>query len=203
MTSDEQRMREIEQQEQWFQEVCRDPEPLDTDRIKRRVQVTINEQWVARELGEPPTGASSEHGLAGLIDRTKRAVRAAVATEKVSRTLTGSRGGGYLNARRIIRLAGGIGLAAAACLAVYIGLPEPPADAGGPAFDRLAAFEEFQEGKLGLSLADLGDDMAELELAFNVSGLADVEDELLESLFDSVHDLILEGETDPVQIDWS
>jgi hypothetical protein len=195
MTSDEQRMREIEQGERWFREVCAEPEPPDTNRIKRRVQLAVNEQW----LGDQPNGQPP----ADLADRTKRRVWAAVAAERTARAGLRVPHGGTRLGRRFYQWAGGLGVAAAACLLAFFGLREPLATTEEPTFTLLEAFEAFQEDELADSLAALEDDLTELELAVDTLSFISDDEEMFDDLLDTVDDLMREGETDQSETDWS
>ncbi len=195
MTPDEQRMREIEQAEQWFRKVCRDPEPPDADRINRRVRIAINEEWLDRELGEQPS--------ADLTDRAKRRVWAAVAAEKAAAQAPRDLGRRVTFTRRFYQWAGGLGVAAAACLLAYVGFRAPAVVVSEPSFESLIAFHEFHEDELGESLAALADDLTELELAFDALPSMSSDEEMLDDLFDTIEDLMREGELDWSAADWS
>jgi hypothetical protein len=195
MTIDDERMAEIAEGEQWFREACMDLEAPDSVRIKQRVRIAINEHWLAPELGARPP--------ADLADRTKRAVWAAAAAER-----TGAHAGPTAVAHprsrsRWIRWAGGLGIAAAACLAAYLGVMESSLRTNGSTLSMLAAFDEFQPDELSESLDGLSDDLAELELAFDTVSGRDFQEESLDDLIDTLDDLISEDETGAMDRDWS
>ena len=165
--TDERRQREeLERDEQWFAGVCERSaeavnlaEPLtggsaiDTARIKRTVQIAVEELWLA---GHVPHDVP-----AGLADRTRRAVREAL-TEAPS-------GAGNRGRSRVIRVwawvGGGLATAAVIGLAV-IGSRNltPTADSDDAAMNFATAFEEFQDDdELDQELSELRDAFMEMD----------------------------------------
>ncbi len=193
MTSDEMRDREIEQGEQWLREVCADPPAPDVAAIKRNVQVAVQEQWLSHALrDETPSD---------LEDRTKTRVLAAIEAARLGERAE-ARGvlvGGRLP--RVLRWAGGLGLAAAASLLVYVGLNRSDVDGAMASGDSpyASAFEAYCEDELADSLWILEDDLTELELAYGVSVWVDDEDAFMDDFGDEI-DAVMSDDLDGA--DW-
>ena len=85
----------------------------------------------------------------------------------------------------------------------YVGFREPAVVVSEPFFESLIAFREFHEDELGESLAALADDLTELELALDTLSPMSLEEEMLDDLFDTIEDLMREGELDWSAADWS
>ena len=96
--------------------------------------------------------------------------------------LTGS------SVRRGLRWVGGLGLAAAACLLVYVGLNRSDGDGVIASGDSpyASAFEAYREDELADSLLMLEDDLTQLELAYGVSVWADDEDAFMDDFGDEI-----------------
>ena len=193
MTSDELRDREIEQGEQWFREVCPDPPAIDVATIKRNVRVAIQEQWLRNTLrDETPSD---------LEDRTKASVLAAVEAQRRGERAAEQGIPAGRRVPRALRWVGGLGLAAAACLVVYVGLNRSDVDRTIASGDSpyASAFEAYREDELADSLWNLEDDVTQLELAYGVSVWADDEDAFMDDFRDEI-DAVMSD--DPGGAEW-
>ena len=133
--TDEQRQREeIERDEQWFAGLCERSVEINTSRIKRTVQIAVEEQWLA---GHVPHDVP-----AGLADRTRQAVREAL--------IEAPSGAGDQGRNRVMRVwswvGGGLAVAATIGLAV-IGSRNltPTVEFDDATMNYATAFEEFQD----------------------------------------------------------
>ncbi|UCE58186.1 MAG: hypothetical protein JSU63_12160 [Phycisphaerales bacterium] len=190
MTSSDEQKREIEQNERWFRRVCQDSVGPDTERIKQRVAVELSEQWLKKGLSdEIPTD---------LAERVKRRLWATLAADRCDAQqkmpALPKRGG----ARRAYRLAGAFGAVAAACVFAFIGLHFAKTDVVKlPVAD---AFEQYDEDDFLLALADLDDDLTELEISFYSFDAGGGDDYDYDGLLDTIDGLMSDDEAFD---DWS
>jgi|GEM_PF-6301356 len=149
---DEQKSNEaIQRDEAWLADLCKRTQSLDTDLIKQRIRVEINEQWLARKLTD--ADSPSRPG-----QRIRAKVREAIAD--VSReNKHDSRPMIY----RVYWVAAGT-LTIAAMLLLTVGeILRPPAprdmasDQTEPSY--VEAFEQYQGDAWDTSLDELADDL--------------------------------------------
>ncbi len=177
MSADEQQLREIEAGEQWLRSVCIDPPAPDPEWLKQRVRVALEERW----LGERP----SERPPADLADRTKDRLRKAIAEAQEGPAESPSVAGPR-RVYRVVRWACGTGLAAAACLAMYVGLQRPTVT-----FSPTESFLDYACADFDVSLATFDDELDDLEVALTEASTDAIDDELIDDLLDAVD-----------QVDW-
>ena len=193
MTSDDDKLAGIvEQQEQWFRDIAHEPEPPDLDRVKRRARIAINEDWLGGKLGH--ASVEGDVSLTGLTLRTQKRIAVTVAKERLDIAARERNARRRALRGRVLRLTGTIGLAAAACIAIFVGLPRTPTDTRADGFDRLAAFDAYEEGELTRMLTDLDKELNDLENRFDTVKASTIEEGLYDDLYESIDELSDDGE---------
>jgi hypothetical protein len=189
MTSADDQMREIEQLEQWFGQVCQDVSGLDTTRIKERVAIAVDEQWLDGQLHDDPR--------ADLADRAKRRIWAELAAG--DETLPHEARGKELP-RSLRRPYAWIGAAAAvaACVTAFVGLQRTQSNDVELCY--VSAFEQFEADDFVDSVASLETDLDDLETAFEEVNDSEEDNTSYDELLDAIEMLMTNDE--PVD-DWS
>ena len=188
MTSDEGQMREIEQLERWFADASVDPPAPDVARLKERVRIEVDERWLEAQLHDEVP--------ADLADRIGRRIRATPATHRDPGTGQTDAVGRTRHLCHVYRWVGAA--AAAACLLAFVGLHQSqPSDTE---LSFVTAFEQYQEDDFAESIAQLDEELAEFELAFETVADFEGEDTSYNDLLDAIDALML---SDDLEDDWS
>lgn len=194
MTPQDRMMREIEEHERWMRETCADPDVPNVERIKMRVRIAVGEEWLARRL--------KDTAPVGLSERTRQCLRERLFVHRHT-VPDGVRSQAVRAARRrriarLDRWAAGVGLAAAASVALWIGIPRWLAPGDDLPF--AGAFEQYVADGLTGSLVMLDEDLTELESVSDAPTAWDAEDTFIDGLRDAIDDVVGEGGVDD---DWS
>ena len=165
MTPSDKRQRDVERDEAWLRIQVTDGTPPDLERIKARVRLAVSEAWLARtvEDGEPE----------GVVAGAKAAVRAELA-EHDNAGVTASRvlpSGGRSRVRMFGWIGGLTTIAAAACVALMIGLQ--PNAAAGEEMTYVEAFTSFDDDDLTASFTRLGEEFDAMEFVASALTLGD------------------------------
>ena len=157
--------RDIQRDEAWFRDRCVDRGGPNVDDIKARVRVAAHEEWLARTIRDEVPAA--------LADRSKASVREAMSLDRhpAGRSPQPLVPRGPRPHRRLFGWIGGLTAAAAACIALVIGLPHRASATEDISY--VEAFAGFQDDDLTASLARLGDEFRALEVVTNDSGLGE------------------------------
>ena len=180
MILDDEQMRELEANERWLrgEDVLTDVPNIDA--LKLRARIEAHEAW----LDERWTDAVP----AGLVERARARVH-----DEITATKRDVERGGH----RLLRWGAGVALAAAACLALLVGLPTSPTPETEIAL--LDAFAAYSQADIDETLAMLGDDVTDLELAFFESHSEELNDGTVDELLDDIQNFDLNDTYD----DWS
>ncbi len=186
MTLDDRQMRELEANERWLRgedDLIDAPEAdgPNVDALKLRARIEVHEQW----LGERWTDAVP----AGLVERAKARVH-----DEITATKRDAARGGH----RLLRWGAGVALAAAACLAIFVGLP--PSESQETENWLLDAFEAYSQEGDDETLAMLGDDLTDLEFAFLGSAIDVLNEGRVDELLNDIQNFDLDDTYDD---DWS
>ncbi len=194
MTDREKQRREIERDEQWLTERLggRSDEALAgfslprSEAIKKRVRLEIQEGWLEQNLEDDVPRDLAERLKAKTLAALRERSESSPAKERSKA------------ARGRWRLMVGWGLAAAACLGIYVGVRPVGHDGLGGSVTVLPGdpFGEYQEDELLVSLTRLGDDFDDLEYSLSEQGGFDAADFLLD-------DLLFEMDRVATDDDWS
>lgn len=158
--------RDLHRDEAWFRERCVDRGGPNTEALKARVRLAVQEEWLARTVRDQVPGA--------LAARSRSAVRQAVSAERGS-TNRADRPAGRRARHRRLGPFGWIGglTAAAACVALLIGVRHRAAQATVD-LSYVEAFESFNDDSLTASLARLGDEVGAMDVVVSDLGLGEI-----------------------------
>ncbi|MFQ5462557.1 MAG: hypothetical protein ACE5E5_08015 [Phycisphaerae bacterium] len=188
MTDRDQQLREIQRNERWLHDrlngASGDLAAPDAEAIKGRVRLALQERWLADEL--------SDDVPQDLAKRLKATTVAALGGRSQLHPTAGMRQGE--RGRR--RIMAGWGLAAAACLMVYMGVRQVNQhDRGGS----VAAapgdpFSDYQEDDLLVSLTQLSDDFDDLDYSLSDQVGFDTSDFMLDDLLFQMDGVLGDGD---------
>jgi len=188
MTDWDKQLREIHRDEQWLRDrlsgTSGDPATPDTEAIKDRVRLAVQERWLAENLNDDVPK--------DLAKRLKATTVAALGERSQLDPTTGSRQA----VRGHWRIMAGWGLAAAACLMVYVGIRQVNQhDRGGSvAVAPGDPFSDYQEDDLLVSLTQLSDDFDDLEYSLSDQVGFDTSDFMLDDLLFQMDGVLGDGD---------
>lgn len=168
MTLNDEQRRELEANEQWLRAEDDLTHTPNADAWKLRTRLEANEQWLADRWADTIPS--------GLVDRAKA---------RVHDELAATKGHAAPRPLRLWRWGAGVALAAAACLAIFVGVRVPESQTTQETL-LLDAFEAYSQENLDETLATLGDEVSDLELAFVDRADDDAAVDVMYEMFDDV-----------------
>lgn len=190
MTPDEQLRHEIQEGEAWLRDVMDEPPNSNVDRMRRRAEVAINEEWLRQRLNDDvPTD---------LAHRIKTRVRVELSgTNDELKRLSSSDLADTRRAQRVYRWVGGFAAVAAVCAIAFVGLFRPKRS--DVDLSLVTAFEHFTEDDFAERVEAVWDDLSELEPEAGEYAARPGDDELFEQLSEELEILM----DDEGYSDWS
>ncbi len=190
MTPDEQLSRDIQAGEAWLREILEGPPECDVDRMRRRAEIAVNEEWLRPRLQDDVPS--------GLADRIKTRLWAELSGtneghDRVSRVAPMD----TRRTRRVYRWLGGFAAVAAVCAIAFVGVFRP--NTTDVDLSLVTAFEHFEEDDFADDVDAVIDDLSDLEPEAGTYAVGPDDDELFEQLSEELESLM----DDEGYTDWS
>lgn len=173
MTPDEQLRKEIQEGEAWLRDVMDEPPESNVDRMRRRAEIAINEEWLRPRLHDDvPTDLA--HSV-----KTRVWAELSEAHDEHHRISSGAPVD-TRRTRRTYRWIGGFAAVAAVCAIAFVGVFRP--ETTDVDLSLVTAFEHFTEDDFAEKAEAVWDDLSELEPEAGEYAARPGDDELFEQL---------------------